>query len=269
MAPASLNRLLADLRAALNATAEKHRRELPAHLPGEIRVGTRAVSVADVARKQLLSDDEVRRVVDAAFEVGEDFGRFIMLAAATGARFSQLAAVTVGDVQPAQRRVMVPGSRKGRAARPHAPVAVPIAEDVLERLEPALLARDAREPLLLRWHYRRLGPWRRFGEQRAGFKWEKTHRGPWVSANDLDRPWAAAVERAAVPSETIPYALRHSSIVRGLRAGLPVRLVAALHDTSTEMIERHYAAFIVDATEELARRASLSLGASTAEKIAA
>ena len=51
------------------------------------------------------------------------------------------------------------------------------------------------------------------------------------------------------------YALRHSSIVRGLRAGLPVRLVAALHDTSTAMIEKHYAAFIVDATEELARRA--------------
>ena len=48
------------------------------------------------------------------------------------------------------------------------------------------------------------------------------------------------------------YALRHSSIVRGLRAMLPVRLVAALHDTSVAMIEQHYSAYIVDATEDLA-----------------
>ena len=58
---------------------------------------------------------------------------------------------------------------------------------------------------------------------------------------------------------TIPYSLRHSSIVRGLRAGLPVRLVAALHDTSSAMIERHYAAFIVDAMDELAARAVVPL----------
>jgi len=57
------------------------------------------------------------------------------------------------------------------------------------------------------------------------------------------------------------YALRHSSIVRALGAGLPIRLVAALHDTSVEMIEKHYAAFIVDATEELARRATMSFAA--------
>jgi hypothetical protein len=37
-----------------------------------------------------------------------------------------------------------------------------------------------------------------------------------------------------------------------------VRLVAASHDTSVEMIEAHYSAFIVDASQELARRAALS-----------
>jgi hypothetical protein len=53
----------------------------------------------------------------------------------------------------------------------------------------------------------------------------------------------------------VPYCLRHSSIVRGLRAQLPLRLVAALHDTSSAMIERHYAAYVVDAMDELAARA--------------
>ena len=50
------------------------------------------------------------------------------------------------------------------------------------------------------------------------------------------------------------YALRHSSIVRALVAGLPVRLVAAAHDTSVEMIEAHYSAHIIDATEDLHRK---------------
>jgi hypothetical protein len=101
----------------------------------------------------------------------------------------------------------------------------------------------------MRWAYRNVGP----------FKWEKDCRRPWGPAYEVDKPWAATVAKAEVPAETIMYALRHSSIVRGLRAGLPIRLVASLHDTSSEMIEKHYSAFIVDMTEDLARRASFQI----------
>lgn len=45
IAPATVNRLMNDLRAALNDAAERHRREMPAHLAAEIKVGTRAMSV--------------------------------------------------------------------------------------------------------------------------------------------------------------------------------------------------------------------------------
>jgi hypothetical protein len=38
-----------------------------------------------------------------------------------------------------------------------------------------------------------------------------------------------------------------------------VRLVAAAHDTSMAMIEKHYGAFIVDATEDLLRRAMVPM----------
>ena len=65
-------------------------------------------------------------------------------------------------------------------------------------------------------------------------------------------------ERAKMP-EVIPYALRHSSIVRGIRAGPPLRLVAALHDTSTAMIERHYAKWITTGLDEMARAAIVPL----------
>lgn len=251
IAPSTVNRLLNDLRAALNAAAVKHRRELPSHLPIEIKVGTKAISVAAEARKQLLTDTQVRSVIDAAFEWPDegDFGRLVLLAAATGARHSQLASLRIEDLQIAQRRIMMPGSRKGRSARARLPVTIPLAADVMERLLPATRSRDSNEPLLLRWAYRNVGP----------LKWERDYRRPWGPAYEVDKAWAFTIKRAGVPDDTVMYALRHSSIVRGLRGGLPVRLVAALHDTSSEMIERHYSAYITDATEEIARRASLSL----------
>lgn len=249
MAPATINRLLNDVRAALNAAAEAHRRELPANLAAEIKVGTRAESVTGEARKQLLTDAQIRAAVDAAFQADEDFGRLVLLAAATGARYSQLTALKVRDFQVAAKRLMMPGSKKGRAARARPPVAVPLADDVAARLVPAIADRNLDEPLLFRWAYRSVGP----------FKWEKDHRRAWGAAYEVENYWSAVVDRAELPGGTIMYAFRHSSIVRQLRAGLPIRLVASLHDTSTEMIEKHYSAFIVDMTEDLARRAVLTI----------
>lgn len=250
LAPSSVNRLLNDLRAALNANAEKHRRQLPAALPAEIKVGTRAGRVATEARKQLLTDEQIKAVVDAAFAVDADgdFGRLTLLAASTGARYSQLTRIRVGGVQIQNKRIMVPGASKGRSATARPPVAVPLSDAVIEKLLPAVEGPAADEPLLMRWAYRNIGP----------FKWEKDCRRPWGPAYEIEKPWAATVERAEVPTDTIMYALRHSSIVRGLKAGLPIRLVASLHDTSSEMIEKHYSAFIVDMTEDLARRASFT-----------
>jgi hypothetical protein len=57
----------------------------------------------------------------------------------------------------------------------------------------------------------------------------------------------------------ISYALRHSSIVRGLRKGLPIQQVAKMHNTSVRMIERHYAKYIATALEEFARAAVVPL----------
>lgn len=247
LAPATVNRVLNDLRAALNAYVEAHRRELPSHLVAEIRVGTRAEPVTGDARKQLLTDKQIREAVKAAYAVDKDFGALVMLAAVTGARHSQMIRLTVGNVQYQQKRVMMPGSRKGRAATAHPPVALPLTDDALEKLRPITRGRASSAPLLMRWAYRNVGP----------FKWEKESRRSWGHAFEVDKYWARVVEKAKLPPDTIMYAFRHSSIVRGLRAGLPIRLVASLHDTSTEMIEKHYSAYIVDVTEDLARRAAL------------
>jgi hypothetical protein len=65
---------------------------------------------------------------------------------------------------------------------------------------------------------------------------------PWVTDN-VARPFARAAARAGVGGTL--YALRHSSIVRALLAGTPIRLVARMHDTSTPMVERTYSATCV------------------------
>jgi hypothetical protein len=92
-----------------------------------------------------------------------------------------------------------------------------------------------------------------------GTRWQAVSRGDY---RDLFR---AAVARAGFdPDEVTSYALRHSSICRGLLAGVPTSVVAQLHDTSTREIEAHYAAFIADFADAVARKALLAVTPVTA-----
>ena len=59
------------------------------------------------------------------------------------------------------------------------------------------------------------------------------------------------------PAEVTIYALRHSSIVRQILAGVPIRVVAVNHDTSVMMIERTYSRYIGDHADALSRAALL------------
>ena len=69
------------------------------------------------------------------------------------------------------------------------------------------------------------------------------------------------------PAEVTIYALRHSSIVRQLLAGVPVRIVAAGHDTSVVMIERTYSRYIGDHSDALARGAMLDMAPADKPKL--
>jgi integrase len=259
MAASSVQRTCNDFKSALNAAVKRYKTQLPATIRDTIKDGLASVHAAPATAReaQVLPDADVRALISATWEVDGaggwegDLGRIVLVLAATGARFSQVNRMTVADVQAKQKRLMVPVSRKGRGVKNSSHIGVRVGDDVLAALAKATAGRKGSEPLFLRPR------WEPVGEAR----WEKGERAPWHSASQLTRPrlWAAIVARAGLAAGTIPYALRHSSIVRGLRAGLPVRLVAALHDTSSAMIERHYAAFIVDAMDELAARAVVPL----------
>ena len=257
LAPATVRRLVNDLKACLNLAGTKYRKRLPADYGSTVKFGLRTdLASSAPARRQVLTDDQVRSLIGAAkaYDVEDgwdgDLYRLIHVLASTGARLSQVTRIAVGDVLPARKVIMTPVSRKGRGAKQVEHIGVPVAQDLIDALSPILNDRESKLTLLERWRHKQTDP----------NTWTKDRRGPWKTASELTRPWAEIVKRTDLPSDTLPYALRHSSIVRGLRQGLPTRLVAALHDTSSAMIEKHYSAYISDALEDLAARAVVPLG---------
>jgi integrase len=247
-------RTATNLKAALNAAYRIYRKRLPPDFAESVRLGLsfedEGPNFEERAREnQILDDVEVRAIISTAIEtdLDGDLARLIIVLAATGARFSQLARMIVGDVQFGQSRLIVPNSRKGKK-RHDSYTAIRVGEDVLAALRSACEGRSSREPLFCRWRYIQTGV----------DIWRRDRRGPWTSSSEMTRPWKEICEKAGI-EPVVPYALRHSSIVRGIKAGLPIRLIAALHDTSVVMIERHYSRWITDGLEDLAARAIIPL----------
>lgn len=248
-------RLANDLKAALNLCFQNHRRALPSDFLLTVKVGLKPEERywehgETVAREnQILEDWQVREIIRLAQEQDEDgdFALLVILLAATGARFSQLRRMRVGDVQLDHSRVLVPASFKGKGRSP-ALIKVCVGPDVAQVLRRGIVGRKKDEVLLQRWRYRQISPTR----------WERVGRAPWKTASEMTRAWNRVVDAMGLTG-TIPYSLRYTSIVRGIRANLPIRLVAALHDTSVVMIERHYSRWITEGLEELAARAVVPL----------
>ena len=249
LAPGTVNRTKTGLRAALELAA--------AHDPRIAnqrawKVGLAALPDAHVARNVILTDDEVRRIVAAAYERDRALGLMVEVAAVTGARLSQLARLEVSDLQAdgPELRLLMPLSAKGRTRnKRHERRAVPITPALAAVLKQKTVGRPSEAALLLRSNGERWGHGR-----------SRHHR------NDF----RAVAEAAGLDPDVVTLsALRHSSIVRQLVANTPIRVVAAMHDTSVKMIERTYSRHIAEHTDALARRALLDTSqAATANVVA-
>jgi len=251
----SKQRLASDFKAALNICFALNRRVLPPDFPVTIKYGLKITiedwdEPAPIAREnQILGDKCVRELIQLAkaTDPDGDFALLVLVLAATGARFSQVKRMRIADVQFEHQRLLVPTSKKGKGRRAEL-IKVQVGPDVLRELVPVIAGRRPEDTLLEHCRYRQISP----------TKWVRVRRAAWDSASEMTRPWKRLTEAAELPG-IVPYALRHSSIVRGIRAGLPIRLVAALHDTSVVMIERHYSRWITEGLEEFAAKAIIPL----------
>jgi integrase len=264
--PSIDERTVHDLKASLNLAARRYRDKLPPTIRDIIKDGLASPRGAPKAAREIqaLTDADVRRLVSAAREIDEGgqwdgaLFRIVLMLASTGSRFSQLARCVIADVQPRERRLMVPVSRKGGGVKQASRTAVPIGADVIAELQPAMAGRLGNEVLLSRpeWRPDGVGKWRKVGLR------------PWRSAAEFSGPWRLIAERAGMPGVTA-YTLRHSAIIRALRLGLPVQLVARVFDTSAMMIQKNYSASIVDALGELAEKMVVPLAPVAPSPIAA
>jgi integrase len=206
----------------------------------------KALPGASVPRNVVLPDLIISGLVSAAYGICSEFGLLFEVAAVTGSRYSQLCALTVGDLQDdgATPRIMLPGSKKGRKKQiVRRPIPIPLS--LARRLRAAAGDRSDEEFLL---------------RKASGEPWKKSDHTIRVR-RAVDR---AGIDEAAISPFTLDdvtiYSLRHSSITRQLLRGTPVRVVAVLHDTSVSMIEKNYSARLADHSDAIARAALLDLG---------
>lgn len=239
MAASTINRLCACLSAALELAAQ-HDPRIQSRQAWEI--GLAGLPDAQSARNVILSDDKVREFIATAYGLDDQFGLLTDTLATTGARPSQAARLLVGDLRdhPLRPKLMMPKSAKGgdrnRAQKRGERFSVPITPALASKLKAAARGRADDAPLLLQSDGR-----------------------PW--GNNPGQCYHREVDKIVTAIECDPdatmYALRHSSIVRQLLLNVPIRIVAATHNTSVRMIEKHYSRFIVEHSDELSRAALL------------
>jgi Phage integrase family len=214
MKPSSADRVGKSFKAAMNLAASHDPRITNFKAWSD---GWKLLPNTTVARNIILSDGVVGAIVRAAYGVDHQLGIQLDIMAETGVRESQMLRLHVSDLQDDRTdpRLMMPSSRKGRNRQPrHIPV--PISARLAVILRAAVVDRAGHEPIV--------------------------HEITRLS----DRFREVADIVGDIPEKVVPYSFRHSSIVRMLRGNVPIRIVAAIHDTSVVTIEKHYSAFITD-----------------------
>ena len=249
VAPATFNRTRAGLGPRWNLP---HRLMIASRQGNPFRSGLKGLPGGKNARRVVLPDAGVLRLVGGrAREQDRAFGVLVEVLAQTGARVSQAARLRCADLQAdrADPRLMMPTSYKGRGEKEKQQVPVPIRAALAALLVELKGDRPDDAPLL-----------------------RKSDGSRWLEINKSEH-WnlfRAVVERAGIDPDVITsYAL--SGIVRSvgrLLNGVPVSVVAKLHESSSDEIEAHYAAYILDvAGDALSRKGLLQPKALTAENV--
>lgn len=202
-APASLNRDMAALRAALNHAHDS------GHVTSDAawRVALRPVKNADRRRELYLTRDQRKALIAAA---PADLATFLRALSVVPLRPGALAALTAGDFNKKLSSLRVGKDKAGAERRLLLPPSTA-----------ALFATAAESKTTLAPLFARAD----------GVAWNK---------DSWKVPLKEAAAAAKLPPETTAYALRHSAITDLVTGGLDLLTVAKLAGTSARMIEQHY-----------------------------
>lgn len=208
-APATVNRDMAVLRAALNAVLA------PGAPNTEAAWQEALVAVPNASKRRTLYLDkgQRRKLLE---HVDAEAAPFVRALCLLPLRPGAMAALTAGDFDKRTSELTIGKDKAGRDRR----IVVPA--DAARLLTAQARNKLPRAPLLARAN---------------GKAWDK---------NSWKLPIAAAVEAAGLQGATA-YTLRHSTITDLVSAGLPLLTIAQISGTSAEMIERHYGHLASDA----------------------
>lgn len=196
------NRILNILKAALNH----------AHAEGKIHSDdawrhVKPFREADAARTRYLSDDEARRLVNAA---DAEFRPLVLAALHTGARYGELTALVREDFNPDSGTIFIRVSKSGKPRHV-----------VLTDEGQAFFAKQAAG----------IKPGALLLSRASGAEWGKSHQTRFL---------ANAVAAAKIAPVTF-HELRHTYASRLVMKGAPLAVVAAqLGHSDTRMVEKHY-----------------------------
>jgi integrase len=218
---ASANRTFSTLRAALNHAFKEKR---VAHADEWRRVTP--FKNVDAARVRYLTLAEAKRLVDGC---DPEFRPLVEAALLTGARYSELARLTVADFDARAGTVAVRKSKSGKPRR------VVLSVEGIAYFKRAVAGRAGHESMFIRT---------------SGNAWLKSHQ---------NRPMAAACQRGRIEPTISFHGLRHTWASHAVMNGAPLFVVAKnLGHSDTRMVEKHYGhlapSYVADAIRAAAPR---------------
>ena len=224
--PSSADRIAKSMKAALNLAASNDPRitNEKTWKEGLKNLTDDDGGSGDGSNNIILPIAVVAATVKASYKANGQLGLVIDVLASTGTRESQMWRIKVRDFidDPVAPRVMMPSSKKGRGRKiGYQPL--PISHSLAAALRRQALGRAPADALL-------------------------------DKIKDLSVKFRPVADIVGLVPEATPYSLRHSSIVAMLLKRVPTRVVAAHHDTSVAMIEKHYSKRILgESTDAMVR----------------
>jgi integrase len=226
----SANRTWSILRAALNHAF--HSGKAPSDLEWR---KVKPFRSADAARVRYLSVAEAKRLINAA---NPDFRLLVQAALQTGARYGELARLTVADFNPDVGTLSIQQSKSGKSRHV-------VLTDEGVRFFRRLCAGRAGDEIMLR--------------KRSGSPWDFAHQV---------RPMDETVARAKITPPISFHGLRHTWASHAVMNGMPLMVVARnLGHADTRMVEKHYGHLAPSYVAEAVRKSAPRFGFPADKKV--